>query len=115
MACSPFTQGPKIGDRRSRVDIDRGARQHAELAHPPKSRYAQRRQSHDQIDHKERNGRDYPQGKEVERPIPFERPVKGFEALAKLALDRVSQDVPAQKKSQDRTVETISGEKNNSW
>ena len=54
------------------VDVDRRARQHAELADPVEGQGAHGGQTHDQVDDEEGEKRHQPQGEEVERAFPFD-------------------------------------------
>ena len=78
---------------RARIHIGNGAEQHPDLTDPDIGPCANAGETHHQIDDKEREGGDHPQGEQIERPVALQPGVDRLQPLAKARLDAVAQHI----------------------
>ena len=96
------TQGLDLAQLAAGVHVDKGARQHPDLADPPEGARLDPRQAHGQVDHKERKGRHQAQGKEVERALALHALIDRLEFAAETLLYPVAQQKAADQHRQRR-------------
>lgn len=82
------------------MDVDKGAREHADLGNPVKGAQGHGGQPHDQIDHEEGDGRNQAQGEEVERAFALDAVVHLGRGLREAAPHPVAQKEPGQQAGQ---------------
>jgi hypothetical protein len=73
---------PELAEPRARVDVDHGAREHADLAHPHVGPGPHRRERHEEIDREKGKSGHEPQGEEIEGALALDARVDPPEAVA---------------------------------
>ena len=86
-------KGFELTDLLARVDVDRRARKHADLAHPVERPQPNGGQRHHQVDDEEGEGGNQAQGEQVERAVLLDAFVDRLEKLAEPFLHGVPEEV----------------------
>ncbi|MNY21942.1 hypothetical protein D3C86_1555230 [compost metagenome] len=84
------------------VDVDQGARQHAELADPPVGAQRQTGQAHGQVDQEEREHRHQAQGEQIEGAFALDPGIDAAQALTETQPHPVAQQEAAAEHGQAR-------------
>ncbi len=93
---------PEFAELGAGINVDEGAREHTELAHPVESPGAQRREPHHQVDDEERKRRHQAQRKQVVPSLLRDALVDRAQLVAEALLDPIAQQEPAGDKGERR-------------
>ncbi len=82
------------------IDVDKGARQHPDLAHPIEGPGFQTGQGHDQVDHEKREDGHQAQCEQIKGAVPLDAAVDGFQPFPEALLHAVAQQKARHQKSE---------------